>query len=111
MAPVTHVVMFQPKAEVSAEVAKELFDDMFALKDKCIHPATNKPYIKSSVGGKDNSIEGLQGGITHIFIVEFESAEDREYYVKEDAAHKAFLEKHFPNLAKAQVIDFTPGVF
>jgi len=33
---------------------------MLALKDKCLHPETKKPYIKSSVGGVDKSIEGMQ---------------------------------------------------
>lgn len=33
---------------------------MLALRSACIHPATNEPYVKSIVGGKDNSPEGLQ---------------------------------------------------
>jgi hypothetical protein len=33
---------------------------MLALKDNCLHPLSQKPYIKSSLGGLDNSIEGLQ---------------------------------------------------
>lgn len=33
---------------------------MLALKDQCIHTTSQKPYIKSSKCGRDNSIEGLQ---------------------------------------------------
>jgi len=33
---------------------------MLALKDTCVHPGSNKPYILSLKGGKDNSIEGKQ---------------------------------------------------
>ena len=33
---------------------------MLALKEKCMHPASGKAYIRSSVGGKDVSIEGRQ---------------------------------------------------
>jgi hypothetical protein len=33
---------------------------MLALREKCIHPTTQKTYVKSSVGGKDNSPEGHQ---------------------------------------------------
>ena len=84
---------------------------MLALKDRCVKPDTKQPYIQSFVGGKDNSPEGMQQGLTHIFIVEFASAEDRNYYVDTDPAHRAFVEKHAPSLAKAQVVDFTPGVF
>lgn len=33
---------------------------MLALKDNCIHPTSQKPYIKSGIGGRDNSPEGVQ---------------------------------------------------
>ena len=32
---------------------------MLALKDKCVHPTTKKPYVKSHGGGKNNSPEGM----------------------------------------------------
>jgi hypothetical protein len=32
---------------------------MLALKDKCLHPTTNKPYVKMAMGGKENSPEGI----------------------------------------------------
>jgi hypothetical protein len=31
---------------------------MLALGEKCIHPNSQKPYIKSFTGGKNNSPEG-----------------------------------------------------
>ena len=34
--------------------------DMLNLKDKCLHPETGRPYIRSLTGGKDNSPEGRQ---------------------------------------------------
>ena len=36
----------------------------FALKEACIHPSTQKPYIRSCIGGKDHSPEGLQ--VSHV---------------------------------------------
>lgn len=33
---------------------------MLALKNNCVHPETKEPYVKSSIGGKDNSPEGYQ---------------------------------------------------
>lgn len=54
---------------------------------------------------------GRQGGITHIFVVEFASAEDRDYYVESDAAHKGFVESLSGLVAKAQVVDFTSNAF
>lgn len=35
-------------------------DDMLSLKDTCLHPSSNRPYIVSSSGGEDNSPEGAQ---------------------------------------------------
>jgi hypothetical protein len=43
--------------------------------------------------------------------VEFESAEDRDYYVRKDPAHLAFVKSIGDVIEKAQVLDFTPGVF
>jgi hypothetical protein len=34
--------------------------DLKSLKDKCVLPNTQEPYIKSITAGADNSIEGLQ---------------------------------------------------
>lgn len=33
---------------------------MLSLRDRCVHPVSQKPYINTSSGGKDNSNEGQQ---------------------------------------------------
>lgn len=43
--------------------------------------------------------------------MEFESAEDRDYYVNEDPTHDEFKKLAGKVLEKAQVVDFTAGVF
>ncbi|KAI9901964.1 hypothetical protein N3K66_003781 [Trichothecium roseum] len=111
MAPVTHLVLFQFKADITAAVVAGTMTDMLNLKDKCIHPETGRPYIRSLTGGKDNSPEGRQDGITHAFVVEFESEEDRDYYVGKDPAHLAFVQNNGQHLTKAVVTDFSAGVF
>lgn len=40
-------------------ILNQVCDRMLALKEKCLHPTTNKPYVKMAVGGKDNSPEGM----------------------------------------------------
>ncbi|POR32642.1 Uncharacterized protein TPAR_07156 [Tolypocladium paradoxum] len=132
-----HIVMFRFKADASAEAVQETCTRLLGLKDACLHPSTASPYIKSAVGGRDNSIEGLQvrarsapvlvlhhcppadgklqSGITHVFVLEFESAADRDHYVNEDLAHRKFVETFITGpsgvVAQANVVDFTPGAF
>ncbi|KAJ5800167.1 uncharacterized protein N7518_002235 [Penicillium psychrosexuale] len=107
---ITHIVLFQFKPEVAAEVVHDACERMLGLKDSCVHPTSQQPYIKSSSGGKDNSTEGIQNGITHAFVVEFASAADRDYYVQSDPSHLAFVKTLDGLIEKAQVIDFTDGV-
>jgi len=76
---ITHIVLFQFKSGTDSKVIMDVrlnctcldiilkltiwlktCDRMLALKESCIHPTTNAPYIKTSSGGTDNSIEGLQ---------------------------------------------------
>lgn len=49
--------------------------------------------------------------MTHAFIVQFHSNEDRNYYVDNDPVHKIFKEAAAPYLDKAMVVDFQEGVF
>ncbi|KAJ5121670.1 uncharacterized protein N7515_009631 [Penicillium bovifimosum] len=107
---IIHIVLFQFKADVAAEAIRDVCGRMLALKDNCIHRSSQKPYIISASGGKDNSPEGIQNGITHAFVVEFASAADRDYYVESDPAHQAFVKSLDGLIEKAQAIDFTNGV-
>ncbi|KAJ9194439.1 hypothetical protein DTO164E3_7324 [Paecilomyces variotii] len=108
---IVHIVMFQFKPDASEATIQDVVDRMLSLKDQCIHPTTNKPYIKSSAGGKQTSPEGKSGGFTHIFVEEFETEEDRDYYTLKDPAHLAFANSLGAVVEKVQVVDFTPGVF
>ncbi|KAI1114822.1 stress responsive A/B barrel domain-containing protein [Nemania sp. NC0429] len=105
--PVNHLVLFQFKADASAKEVEKIYQDMLSLKDNCLHPTTQNPYIKSLTGGKDNSPEGLQNGIQYAFVVEFESEADRDFYVKNDQAHKAFVANASPIFEKAIVVDYS----
>ncbi|KAL4877045.1 hypothetical protein BJY04DRAFT_199157, partial [Aspergillus karnatakaensis] len=59
----------------------------------------------------DNSPEGTQGGITHAFIVEFATAADRDFYLAHDLVHLEFVKSLDGLVERAQVVDFSPGVF
>ncbi|OTB20774.1 hypothetical protein K445DRAFT_92800 [Daldinia sp. EC12] len=109
--PVKHLVLLQFKDGASAETVKDGTSRMLSLKEGCIHPTTRKQYIKALTGGKDISIEGAQNGITHAFVAEFESLEDRNYYVNQDPFHAEFKSYMVPRVEKFIVVDFAEGVF
>ncbi|KAK3332838.1 hypothetical protein B0T19DRAFT_439645 [Cercophora scortea] len=111
MASITHVVLFQFKDGVSPDVVQTTCASLLALKENCLHPLTQRPYILSLKGGRDNSPEGLQGGLTHGFVAEFATVEDRAYYLEKDPAHLGFIADVQGLVVKAVVLDFADGVF
>ena len=52
----------------------------------------------------------MKGGITHAFVIEFATVEDRDYYVAKDPAHQEFVRSLDGLLEKAQVMT-SPIVF
>ncbi|KAK3334207.1 stress responsive A/B barrel domain-containing protein [Cercophora scortea] len=108
---VTHVVLFQFKKGASPASVDVACAKFMALKDTCQSPVTRHPYIRSIAGGRDNSIETLQNGLTHGFVVEFESAAERDYYVNMDPAHQSFKKDIEALVEKVTVVDFTNGRF
>lgn len=76
-----------------------------------MHPSTRRPYIISVSGGKDISTENLQSGVSHAFVLQFHSNEDRDYYVNEDPAHQAFKFAAGAVVEKTIVVDYQDGVF
>ncbi|KXX82643.1 hypothetical protein MMYC01_201085 [Madurella mycetomatis] len=123
---VTHTILFRFKADAKPEDVKAACDRFLALRETCLHPTSNSVYIRSLKGGKDNSPEGLQfhwhlanpgwspnnkNGATHGFVVEFDSVEDRDYYVQTDPTHQAFVNSIGDLVEKAIVVDFVDGVY
>ena len=73
---------------------------------RCVHyPPASCALFKSRIHP--------QGGITHIFVVEFACAADRDYYVNSDPAHKKFVElvSSLMNTEATRVLDFKPLLF
>ena len=56
------VLFFHGRAHTNANLAYavQACAHILSLKETCMHPQSNKPYITSLTGGKDNSPEGLQ---------------------------------------------------
>ena len=53
----------------------------------------------------------IKNGFTHGFVVEFESEEDRDYYVKHDEAHQAFIASLSGLVDGVQALDYVPGKY
>ncbi|EHA58077.1 stress responsive A/B barrel domain-containing protein [Pyricularia oryzae 70-15] len=106
-----HTVLFTFKSSASDDQVKDACKQFITLKDKCIHPTSQAPYILSLKAGRDNSEEDCQEGLTHAFVVEFASAEDRDYYTHKDPAHQDLIRAMDPLIERAVAVDFLDGVF
>ena len=52
-----------------------------------------------------------KGGLTHGFVAEFASTEDRDYYVTTDPVHQEFVKSVGGVVEKIAVVDFVDGVY
>ena len=93
-----HVVMFKFKDGTSSQQIKEIEDAFRALPDKI-------DAICDFEWGTDVSVENLQQGITHCFLVTFRSEADRAEYLPHPA-HKEFGKILGPHLDKVLVVDY-----
>ncbi|EPS39122.1 hypothetical protein H072_7108 [Dactylellina haptotyla CBS 200.50] len=112
MSTIVHIVLLKFTPGTPSDGVKPLCDAFIKLKETCIHPETQKPYIISVKGGLDNSIENLTQGYTHAFVLEFASIWDRDYYVDKDPQHQIFkgLLKA-GGLDSVTVVDFANGTY
>ncbi|CAJ0547387.1 Ff.00g041410.m01.CDS01 [Fusarium sp. VM40] len=102
---INRVVQFQFKSDTGDEAVKKVSAKIQGLKEKCVHPESNKSYIRSIQGGADSAPEGLQQGITHAFVIQFDNTDDRDYYALKDPAHLAVVAELGPLVEKVQIID------
>lgn len=58
----------------------------------------------------DGGLTSEQNGLTHGFVLEFESRADRDYFVKKDPVHQAFVKTLDGMVEKTVVLDFSGGV-
>lgn len=93
-----HVVLFSFKDESSPEDIRKVEEAFIALQDKI-------PQIRDFEWGVNNSPEGLNKGLTHCFLVTFESEEDREIYLPHPD-HQAFVEVLSPHMDDVTVVDY-----
>jgi hypothetical protein len=93
-----HVVLFKFKdssTKADVDMVCQAFADL---------PAAIRE-IKAFEWGENNSPEGLNQGLTHCFLLSFESEADRDTYLVHPA-HKAFGQKIGAHLDKVTVVDY-----
>ena len=95
-----HVVLFQFNDHLTAEEIQEVEEAFAALADKIDE-------IHDFEWGTDVSVEGLNDGFTHCFVVTFQSEADRDAYLPHPD-HEAFVALLSDNnrLARALVVDY-----
>lgn len=93
-----HVVLFQFKPTSTPADVQRLVDAFRKLPSQI-------DVIADFEYGVNNSPEGLDGGLTHCFLLTFKSEADRAVYLPHPA-HLAFVEILKPHLEKATVVDY-----
>lgn len=93
-----HVVLFKFKPDATPAKVQEIVDAFNALPGKISE-------IKKYQWGTNNSPEKHDKGLTHAFILTFNSAQDRDTYLVHPA-HKDFGKIVGPWLADVTVVDF-----
>lgn len=93
-----HVVMFGWKEGTDAAYIAKVVTALSDLKHKI-------PVIKSFEWGTNNSPENLNNGLTHCFILTFNSEADRDAYLIHPD-HKAFVAILNPAPDKITVVDY-----
>ena len=93
-----HVVCFKFKAEATEQQIEALINAFADLEDEIAE-------IKAFEWGLNNSPEGLNKGMTHIFQVTFANEADRDSYLPHPA-HQAFVNTHGGIIEDVVVVDY-----
>lgn len=96
---VQHIVLFKFKADTTPEKLKEILAAFEGLPSKIKE-------IKGFQWGTNNSPENHAHGLTHAFILTFDSEKDRDAYLPHPA-HKEFGKVVGPWIDELTVVDFT----
>ncbi|KAE8365650.1 stress responsive A/B barrel domain-containing protein [Aspergillus caelatus] len=102
--PFLHLVLFKFKPEIGITTQQEILREFLSLPQKC-KDSSHNPYITSIRGGVECGA-GSSSGYTHIFIVEFNSMQEREYYKGSDPVHLHFASRIMRMLAFIRILVF-----
>ena len=96
---IRHVVIVKFNEEVSSEDTETSLKAFDALADEL-------DIVLAYERGLQNSKEGLDGGFTHVFLLDFKDEQARDQYVVHPS-HKKFVEENLvPNVERVMVVDY-----
>ncbi|NVK83439.1 MAG: Dabb family protein [Cytophagia bacterium] len=96
---VRHIVCFKFKSDATEAQVDAFIDGFKNLKNEIEE-------IKAFEWGLNNSTEGFDQGMTHIFQVTFDDIAGRDAYLPHPA-HQAFVEKHLSIVEEGIVVDYS----
>jgi hypothetical protein len=108
--PISHIVIFKYRSDISWSDLQDHFTRFHSLRTRCLHPDTGKPYMLRLRMGVNTSWEPFSKGMTHGFILEFASQEDLDYYLLRDPVHIEFSRKERHLIEDQIVVDIKDGV-
>ena len=108
--PITHIVLFKYRPDITWTDFQSHFDTFRTLQSRCIHPSTGKPYMLSLRMGQNNSWEPHNKGMTHGFVLEFASQDHLDYYLLQDPVHLEFSRSAKHLIEDSVVVDISDGV-
>ena len=94
-----HVVSFKFKPDATEQQVAALIEAFEGLQNEI-------PQILSFEWGLNNSPEGFDRGMTHVFLLTFENERARDEYLPHPA-HKAFGDTHGGIIEDLVVVDYT----
>ncbi|RAH74944.1 Dabb family protein [Aspergillus aculeatinus CBS 121060] len=106
---ILHLVLFRFKPEVSRGRRQAVLQEFMALSQKC-KDESERPYIKSIRGGVECTAE-VSSDHSHVFIVEFDSLQDREFYKNVDPIHAEFASRIIPLVSLTKMAVFEESDF
>lgn len=108
--PVYHIVLFKYRTDINWADFEAHFEILQALQQKCLHPVTSKPYMRSMKVGKNRTWEQHHKDFTHAIILEFDPQADLDYYLTKDPVHLDFCARDRLIVKDVVVADIVNGV-
>ncbi|PYH79253.1 hypothetical protein BO82DRAFT_356627 [Aspergillus uvarum CBS 121591] len=104
-----HLVLFRFKPEIPRGRRQAILHEFKGLPQKC-KDQSGRLYIRSIRGGVECT-PGVSSDTSHVFIVEFGSLQDREFYKNVDTIHAEFASRIIPLVSLTTMAVFEESDF